>query len=439
MILIKTDNVILNTNLTNEKNSENKSVFYKKSLLSSADLESSMTDNENISSENISKIKQKLDDFYHLNYKDGIDLVSHLKINPNKIKSKDEEDKKEEIDSLNLEGLLLTQRKIYSQICSHTKQVKIEKKSLSNHESKKIPVSHKITVESNLKVTNDIKSSKDISIGASDGKKENKLDINGAGLRDERKVVNQKVKSVEKNKVINHNLEEIDNKIKTHKLIKNNEKQVENNIENNTENKQYSYGEKRSFSKDNTEFKTKENTLGIQNSLIEKLDHSAHQSSHLKNNEIEKNSLSFNTEKQNLNIDKLDEKKVQEVKEDVNDISMFNNIKPEYQQKIQEPLIDKKLLDIPALSLLHKKISKMTQPPSITYVFKKWGSELHQMKINFDTDKKLQLIASTGRVYQSSLDNFNQYQGRLSLSLENNNSHWQINAIDPSDNKEDEK
>ncbi|MBG2710215.1 hypothetical protein I4558_03885 [Proteus mirabilis] len=127
MILIKTDNVILNTNLTNDKNSENKSVFSKKSSLSSADLESSMTDDENISSENISQIKQKLDDFYHLNHKDDIDLKSHLKINSNKTKTKDEKDKKDESDFLNLEGLLLTQRKIYSQICSHTKQVKIEK------------------------------------------------------------------------------------------------------------------------------------------------------------------------------------------------------------------------------------------------------------------------------------------------------------------------
>lgn len=436
MILIKTDNVILNTNLSNERISENKSVFSKKSSLSSTDLELSMTDNESISSENVSQIKQKLDDFYHLNHKDDIDLKSHLKINSNKTKAKDEKDKKDETDFLNLEGLLLTQRKIYSQIFVHAKQVKIEKKSLSNHESKKIPVSHKITVESNLKVTNDLKSSKDISIGASDGKNENKLDINGAGLLDERKVVNQKVKSVEKNKVINHNVEEIDNKIKTHKLIKNNEKQVENNIENKTENKQYFHGEKHSFSKDNTAFKIKENTLSFQNSLIEKSDRSANKNSHSKSNEIEKNSFSFNTEKRNLNIDKLDEKKV---KEEVSDISIFNNIKPEYQQKIQEPLIDKKLLDIPALSLLSKQVSKMTQPPSITYVFKKWGSELHQMKINFDTNQKIQLIASTGRVYQSSLDNFNQYQGRLSLSLENNNSHWQINAIDPSDNKEDEK
>lgn len=416
MILIKTDNVILNTNLSNEKNSENKSVFSKKSSLSSADLELSMSDNESVSSENISKIKQKLDDFYHLNHQDDIDLKNHLKTKSNKIKSKDE---KEETDFLNLEGLLLTQRKIYSQICAHTKHVKIEKKPLLNYESKKIAISSNITVAS------DLKSTKGISISPSDGKKESRLDINELGLIGERNVVNQKLESVEKKKDIDPNLVEIDNKIKTHKTIKNNEKQVENNIENKTENKQYSHGEKRSFSKDNTAFKIKENTLGVQNSLIEKSDHSAN-----------KNSLSFNTEKRNLNIDKLDEKKVQE---EVNDISMFNNIKPEYQQKIQEPLIDKKLLDIPALSLLYKEVSKMTQPPSITYVFKKWGSELHQMKVNFDINKKIELIASTGRVYQFSLDNFNQYQGRLALSLENDNSHWQINAIDPSDDKEDEK
>lgn len=130
MILIKTDNVILNTNLSNERISENKSVFSKKSSLSSTDLELSMTDNESVSSENVSKIKQKLDDFYHLNHKDDIDLKSHLKINSNKTKTKDEKDKKDEKDEtdfLNLEGLLLTQRKIYSQICVHAKQVKIEK------------------------------------------------------------------------------------------------------------------------------------------------------------------------------------------------------------------------------------------------------------------------------------------------------------------------
>ncbi len=425
MILIKTDNVILNTNLSNEKNSENKSVFSKKSSLSSADLELSVSDNEGISSKNISKIKQKLDDFYHLNHQDDIDLKNHLKTKSNKIKSKDE---KEETDFLNLEGLLLTQRKIYSQICAYTKQVKIEKKPLLNYESKKIPISSEITGESSLKVVSDFKSTKGISISTSGGKKENKLDINELGFLGERNIVNQKQENVEKKKDIDPNLVEIDNKIKTHKAIKNNEKQVEN--------KQPSYEGKRSFSGGNTTFKIKENTSSIHNNIREKLYHSAHKNNYSSSKEIEKNDFSFETARQKLNIDKLDEKKVQE---EVNDMSIFNNIKPEYQQKIQEPLIDKKLLDIPALSLLYKEVSKITQPPSITYVFKKWGSELHQMKVNFDINKKIELIASTGRVYQSSLDNFNQYQGRLALSLENDNSHWQINAIDPSDDKEDEK
>lgn len=419
MILIKTDNVILNTNLSNEKNSENKSVFSKKSSLSSADLELSMSDDERISSKNLSKIKQKLDDFYHLNHQDDIDLKNHLKTKSNKIKSKDE---KEETDFLNLEGLLLTQRKISSQIFSHVKKVKIEKKSLLDHESKKIPISSNITVES------DFKSTKGISISPSDGKKESKLDINELGFLGEKNAVNQKLESVEKKKNIDPNVVEVDNKIKTYKAIKNNEKQVEN--------KQYPYEGKRSFSEGNTAFKIKENASDIHNNIIEKSHYSAYENNHSSSKKIEKNGLSFDAVRQKLNIDKLDEKKV---KEEVNDISMFNNIKPEYQQKIQEPLIDKKLLDIPALSLLYKEVSKMTQPPSITYVFKKWGSELHQMKINFDINKKIELIASTGRVYQSSLDNFNQYQGRLALSLENDNSHWQINAIDPSDDKEDEK
>lgn len=419
MILIKTDNVILNTNLSNEKNSENKSVFSKKSSLSSADLELSMSNDESISSKNLSKIKQKLDDFYHLNHQDDIGLKNHLKTKSNKIKSKDE---KEETDFSNLEGLLLTQRKISSQIFAHAKKVKIEKKSLLDHESKKIPISSNITVES------DFKSTKGITISPSDGKKESKLDINELGFLGERNAANQKLESVEKKKDIDPNVVEVDNKIKNYKAIKDNEKQVEN--------KQYPYEGKRSFSEDNTAFKIKENASGIHNNIIEKLHYSAYENNHSSSKKIEKNGLSFDTARQKLNIDKWDEKKV---KEEANNISMFNHIKPEYQQKIQEPLIDKKLLDIPALSLLYKEVSKMTQPPSITYVFKKWGSELHQMKINFGINKKIELIASTGRVYQSSLDNFNQYQGRLALSLENDNSHLQINAIEPFNDKEDEK
>ncbi|QAV22733.1 hypothetical protein [Proteus hauseri] len=99
-----------------------------------------------------------------------------------------------------------------------------------------------------------------------------------------------------------------------------------------------------------------------------------------------------------------------------------------------------KVLEIPAWKVLQKKVSNTTLPPSIIYVFKQWGSNAHQMQINF-IDRQLQLIASTGRVYQSSLDNFNQYQGRLSLALNSDNKsiHWHIGAIDTSTDKENEK
>lgn len=452
MTLIKTDNVILNKHLTNEQTSDNKSFISKKTSLSSANLELSVTDNEKVSSENISKIKQKLDDFYHITHKDDIELKSHLKINSNEIGSKSEKDgkskkneksKKEETDFLNLEGLLLAQRKIYSQIRYQTKKVDIEKKSFFNYENKRTPVSHKITTENNLKVVIDLKLNKNIGISASESKKENKLDINGLGVFAERKVVTQKVDSVEK-KNTNHNAEKIDNKLKTNQFIESNKKQLESNIESsierNIENKGSSYKEKRSFSKDNTALKIKENALGTQNNIIEKAEYSTDKNTHLKSNGIDNNNLLFNTEKPSKSIDKSDGKKVrEEFNQEVNNFPLFNTINQKYQQKIQDPLIDKKLLDIPALSLLYKEVSKITQPPTITYVFKKWGNELHQMKVNFDAYKNIQLIASTGRVYQSSLENFNQYQGRLALSLEHDNYSMPINAIDPSDDKEDEK
>ncbi|MCS6733992.1 hypothetical protein NOM07_16645, partial [Proteus terrae] len=153
--------------------------------------------------------------------------------------------------------------------------------------------------------------------------------------------------------------------------------------------------------------------------------------------EVNKNAAVMNFENDNSNIDDLYKEKI---KENISDILSLSSIKPEYQQMLSEPLSDRKILDIPAFSILYKKVSTLSQPPCITYVFKKWGNEFHQMKVNFDTDKKIQLIASTGRVYQSSLESFSQYQGRLSLSLENDNNHWYINGIESSsDNKEDEK
>lgn len=111
------------------------------------------------------------------------------------------------------------------------------------------------------------------------------------------------------------------------------------------------------------------------------------------------------------------------------------------QHAVSTPLSAQQLLDMPALSLLHKQLSTLTQPPSITYVFKQWGNQSHQIQINFIIDRQIQLIASTGRVYQSSLEKLGQYQGRLNVELANESkSHdWQINAIDSYEYKEDEE
>lgn len=99
-----------------------------------------------------------------------------------------------------------------------------------------------------------------------------------------------------------------------------------------------------------------------------------------------------------------------------------------------------KLLDMPLWRVLHQKISTLTRPPSITYVFKQWGNTTHQIKIQL-IEHQVQLVASTGRVYQTSLDGLNQYQGRLPLELvsEENNERRRINAVNHDDNKEDEK
>lgn len=125
---------------------------------------------------------------------------------------------------------------------------------------------------------------------------------------------------------------------------------------------------------------------------------------------------------------------------DSRNIALSNIQNPQIQPSVILPKTADKVLEIPSWKILHKKISTITQPPSITYVFKQWGSDTHQMQINF-IDRQIQLVASTGRVYQSSLDNVNQYQGRFTLALnsEDKNAHWHIDAIDANADKESKK
>lgn len=99
--------------------------------------------------------------------------------------------------------------------------------------------------------------------------------------------------------------------------------------------------------------------------------------------------------------------------------------------------MNKSPLEVPCWRILHTKQS--TEENDITYVFKQWGNEHHQIKILFFMKHQMQFIASTGRVYQTSLDNLNQYQGRAILSLENSseNEYDYITSIDADPKKED--
>lgn len=408
MMSIKTDNLRLNKSLINEQNSEIKTICSKKSSPFSTIVELLYIEKEKISSDELSKIKQKLDDFYDLDCKGDTELRDNLKENSkikadNSVNKLGEKSDKDEDDYSNIEGLLLTQRKIYSQVCSFTKGSKIEQKGLLHHVSKQNNVDDEIAIK------NDLNPKREGNISISEVKKEVSRNYNELNVSVKNDKFNQK----------------IERKNSTDKFLEH----VENKNFSNQE-KIGNFKNKNLLIREEDKTNTKGSAIIENNKLSEKVNYSD-------SREVIKNTAAMNVKNENSNIDSLYKEKI---KENVSDMLPLSSIKPAYQQMLSEPLSDRKILDIPAFSILYKKVSTLSQPPSITYVFKKWGSELHQIKVNFDIDKKIQLIASTGRVYQSSLENFNQYQGRLSLSLENDNNHWHINAIDPSsENKEDEK
>lgn len=408
MMSIKTDNLRLNKSLINEQNSEIKTICSKKSSPFSTIVELLHIEKEKISSDELSKIKQKLDDFYDLDCKGDTELRDNLKENSkikadNSVNKLGEKSDKDEDDYSNIEGLLLTQRKIYSQVCSFTKGSKIEQKGLLHHVSKQNNVDDEIAIK------NDLNPKREGNISISEVKKEVSRNYNELNVSVKNDKFNQK----------------IERKNSTDKFLEH----VENKNFSNQE-KIGNFKNKNLLIREEDKTNTKGSAIIENNKLSEKVNYSD-------SREVIKNTAAMNVKNENSNIDSLYKEKI---KENVRDMLPLSSIKPAYQQMLSEPLSDRKILDIPAFSILYKKVSTLSQPPSITYVFKKWGSELHQIKVNFDIDKKIQLIASTGRVYQSSLENFNQYQGRLSLSLENDNNHWHINAIDPSsENKEDEK
>ncbi|WP_109400092.1 hypothetical protein [Proteus sp. TJ1640] len=108
--------------------------------------------------------------------------------------------------------------------------------------------------------------------------------------------------------------------------------------------------------------------------------------------------------------------------------------------QIKTSFLGNQLLNLSTWNILHKIDTLSIGPNNITYVFKRWGNNDHQVQIRFALENQIRLIASTGRVYQASFENLNQYQGRSTLSLENNekNSYTHINSIDADKHKEDE-
>ncbi|HEJ9415887.1 TPA: type III secretion protein [Proteus mirabilis] len=143
------------------------------------------------------------------------------------------------------------------------------------------------------------------------------------------------------------------------------------------------------------------------------------------------------------NVSKVDTKEEPEIYQE--NITETNKVVPVPSQVtpiktvIALPKVAKMVSQLPTWQVIDKKISMLTLPPSITYTFTKWKSRYHQAKIHF-IDKQVQLIASSGRVYQTALENLKQYNGGLSIDLTNShkNKSWYINSINAIYEREDE-
>lgn len=143
------------------------------------------------------------------------------------------------------------------------------------------------------------------------------------------------------------------------------------------------------------------------------------------------------------NVSKVDTKEEPEIYQEniteTNKVVPFSSQVTPIKTVIALPKVAKMVSQLPAWQVIDKKISMLTLPPSITYTFTKWKSRYHQAKIHF-IDKQVQLISSSGRVYQTALENLKQYNGGLSIDLTNShkNKSWYINSINAIYEREDE-
>lgn len=324
----------------------------------------------------------------------------------------------------NLEGLLLCQKTISFFIPRNLKKKLLSLGSINKNidfETKKIK---------NYKVNSEDDISKKI------GKKQplliNEQAIRSLSVQPKNKIDNlskeNKNESVHENKKIAkalyHSEEKVGNELTENSINKNNSKKI-------MERSRFIFTKTKLI-----------NPLFIEDSKIEKVS--------IKQSSIEQSSIEQATENFDLighknkievpYLEKNEDNITHILKENVDitsNIPLIDVINNKGLSKLEIPV--KSILHIPAWNILHQINSLSSSPNNITYTFKSWGNNNHQMQILFAMENKIQLIASTGRVYQASLDNVSQYQGRSSLSFENKEkgAHWHISSIDADEYKED--
>ncbi|MBI6528183.1 hypothetical protein JEP40_03425 [Proteus vulgaris] len=186
--------------------------------------------------------------------------------------------------------------------------------------------------------------------------------------------------------------------------------------------------DKASIIKEKESNKTKQ-SLEVKNTIIS--DDLLNKKSNIKNNISKQNKINDVLNDEIKNTYKVD------TENNTNSTQLSENVVFVQQPQTDVKTVNKSPLEVSCWRILHA--TQPTEKSDITYVFKQWGKEHHQIKILFFMKQQMQFIASTGRVYQTSLDNLNQYQGRATLSLENSseNEHDYIASIDADPRKED--
>ncbi|WP_368875455.1 hypothetical protein [Proteus penneri] len=395
-----------------------------------------------ITSKNLQKFKHKLQLLSLISKKEFIFQQQLISKKDNSIEHKDITevmDKKEklstkkntknelEVDSdelKNLEGLLLNQQIMQPAIPSHLKKQLIKQGI-------------------NIKANNLYNNINNID------KKNRPIDFKNLSSTLNSKIKNKKLNINQQEKLVFDSQLDKKEDINTIPLLKNNN--LKHKLESENRSK-YIDGNKKIYIDDLILSKSSSSKNKLDDSLIERKLHHGSMNEDNKITSLENEGLLLNNKLNPKDYhDFLDSDLKSEIKnrkqEQLQNISLINaNMflddvsKSQLIPQIKTSFSGKQLLNLPTWNILHKIDTPSFGPNNITYVFKRWGNNDHQVQIRFALENQIRLIASTGRVYQASFENLNQYQGRSTLSLENNekNSYTHINSIDADKHKEDE-